>query len=90
MLRRSFLDAHGLRYNEDLRLGEDYDLYARALAKGARYKVVHGCGYAAVVRSDSLSGRHKTRDLCGCMKPIARCWLPAGDERGGGQGAAAS
>ena len=63
VLRRAFLDAHGLRYNADLRLGEDYDLYARALAKGARYKVVHGCGYGAVVRSDSLSGRHKTRDL---------------------------
>ena len=62
-MRRAFLDAHGLRYNEELRLGEDYDLYARALAHGARYKVVHGCGYAAVVRPDSLSGRHKTRDL---------------------------
>ena len=62
-MRRAFLDAHGLRYSEELRLGEDYDLYARALANGARYKVVHGCGYAAVVRPDSLSGRHRTRDL---------------------------
>jgi succinoglycan biosynthesis protein ExoU len=63
VMRRSFLDAHGLRYNEELRLGEDYDLYVRALAFDARFKVVHGCGYAAVVRPDSLSGRHKTRDL---------------------------
>lgn len=63
VMRRSFLDAHGLRYNEDLRLGEDYDLYARALAKGARYKVTHACGYGAVVRPDSLSGRHRTVDL---------------------------
>jgi succinoglycan biosynthesis protein ExoU len=30
---------------------------------GARYKVVHGCGYGAVVRQDSLSGRHRTLDL---------------------------
>jgi len=63
VMRRSFLDAGGLRYNEELRLGEDFDLYVRALALGARFKVVHGCGYAAVVRPDSLSGRHKTHDL---------------------------
>jgi len=63
LMRRSFLDAHGLRYNEALRLGEDYDLYVRALAKAARYKIIHSCGYGAVVRGDSLSGRHKTEDL---------------------------
>ena len=63
LMRRSFLDAHGLRYNETLRLGEDYDLYARALASAARYKIIHSCGYGAVVRSDSLSGRHRTEDL---------------------------
>jgi len=63
LMRRSFLDAHGLRYNEALRLGEDYDLYARALARRARYKIIHSCGYGAVVRSDSLSGRHRTEDL---------------------------
>ena len=63
VMRRAFLDAHRLRYDESLRLGEDYDLYARALARGARYKVVHRCGYGAVVRQDSLSGRHRTLDL---------------------------
>ena len=63
VMRRSFLDSHGLRYKEELRLGEDYDLYARALVNGARYKIVHGCGYGAVVRQDSLSGRHRTVDL---------------------------
>ena len=34
VMRRSFLDDHQLRYNAELRLGEDYDLYARALARG--------------------------------------------------------
>lgn len=63
VMRRSFLDGHGLRYNEALRLGEDYDLYARALAKGARYKIVNACGYVAVVRADSLSGSHRSDDL---------------------------
>lgn len=63
LMRRSFLDEHRLRYKEDLRLGEDYDLYARALARGARYKIIHSCGYAAVVRGSSLSGSHRTADL---------------------------
>ncbi|MVA59017.1 glycosyltransferase family 2 protein [Agrobacterium vitis] len=63
VMRRDFLDRHGLRYNEKLRLGEDYDLYARALVAGARYKIIHSCGYGAVVRHDSLSGKHRTEDL---------------------------
>lgn len=63
VMRRSFLTAHGLRYDESLRLGEDYDLYLRALARGARYKVIDHCGYGAVVRANSLSGRHRTEDL---------------------------
>jgi succinoglycan biosynthesis protein ExoU len=63
VMRRSFLDAHGLRYNEALRIGEDYDLYARALAKGARFKVIRTCGYGAIVRRDSLTRRHSTADL---------------------------
>jgi succinoglycan biosynthesis protein ExoU len=53
VMRRAFLDAHAWRYDEALRLGEDYELYARALLKGARYKIVHSCGYGAVVRPDS-------------------------------------
>lgn len=63
LMRRDFLDAHKLRYQESLRLGEDYDLYARALTKGARYKIIHSCGYGAVVRGDSLSSSHRTTDL---------------------------
>jgi succinoglycan biosynthesis protein ExoU len=63
VMRRDFLDRHGLRYDEGLRLGEDYDLYARALLCGARFLVAHRAGYAARVRADSLSGRHRTADL---------------------------
>ncbi|MGX5848645.1 glycosyltransferase family 2 protein [Mesorhizobium sp. PL10] len=63
VISRAFLDRHGLRYDENLRLGEDYELYARAFALGARFKVLRSCGYGAIVRADSLSGRHKTQDL---------------------------
>ncbi len=63
VIRRAFLEKHGLRYDETLRLGEDYELYARALALGARFKIVKSCGYGAIVRANSLSGRHATMDL---------------------------
>lgn len=63
LMRRAFLSSHQLAYNEALRLGEDYDLYLRALAEGARYKIIHSCGYAAIVRGNSLSGSHRTEDL---------------------------
>jgi succinoglycan biosynthesis protein ExoU len=63
VIRRAFIEAHGLRYKEEMRLGEDYDFYVRALANGARYKVIEHCGYGAVVRPNSLSGRHRTDDL---------------------------
>jgi succinoglycan biosynthesis protein ExoU len=63
LIRRDFLDRQGLRYNPDLRLGEDYDLYVRALLGGARFLVSHRLGYVAHVRPSSLSGRHSTDDL---------------------------
>jgi succinoglycan biosynthesis protein ExoU len=63
VMSRAFLDSHSLRYDENMRFGEDYDFYARALAKGARYKVIEHCGYGAIVRQDSLSSRHHTDDL---------------------------
>ncbi|MBW8909733.1 MAG: glycosyltransferase family 2 protein [Mesorhizobium sp.] len=63
VISRAFLERHGLSYDENLRLGEDYELYARAVACGARFKIIKSCGYGALVRADSLSGRHKTQDL---------------------------
>lgn len=63
LVRRAFLDRHGLRYIEELRLGEDYALYAQALALGARFVVLPACGYVAVMRPHSLSGQHSRRDL---------------------------
>lgn len=63
LMRRAFLDRHGLAYDETLRLGEDYALYAAALARGARFLLVDPCGYEATVRADSLSGAHATADL---------------------------
>lgn len=60
---RSFLDTHQLRYDEQLRLGEDFALYTRALAAGAVFRVIPARTYASIVRSGSLSGHHTKADL---------------------------
>lgn len=63
LMSRRFLEENALRYREDLRLGEDYEFYARALALGAKLLLIPAQGYVSVVRSDSLSGRHSIEDL---------------------------
>lgn len=63
LIRRSFLEQRALRYDQTLRLGEDYALYARALAAGARFLLVPTAGYVSTVRANSLSARHSKRDL---------------------------
>jgi succinoglycan biosynthesis protein ExoU len=63
LMRRSFLNQHALRYDETLRLGEDYALYARALAAGGRFLLLPVAGYVSVVRANSLSSRHSKYDL---------------------------
>ena len=85
MMRRSFLDAGGLRYQPEMRLGEDYDLYARALALGARFLVSGPAGYVSVERPGSLSKDHSEADLqrlrdCDDAIASVRSFTPA--ERG--------
>jgi succinoglycan biosynthesis protein ExoU len=63
VMRRAFLEAKGLTYDKRMRLGEDFDLYARMLLAGARFRLVATCGYLAIERADSLSVRHAAADL---------------------------
>lgn len=63
LIRRQFLDAHGLGYDQRMRLGEDYALYVRALMAGARFKIADFSGYVAVERPNSLSVSHSAADL---------------------------
>ncbi len=63
LMRRQFLEESGLSYDPDLRLAEDYLLYAEALAAGAAFRLVDPRGYFAVYRGDSLSSQHSTADL---------------------------
>lgn len=63
LLSRAFLDRHALRYDEGMRLSEDYDLYVRALMAGARFRIAAECHYVAVERAGSLSAVHGIKDL---------------------------
>ena len=63
VMSRAFLDRHGLRYAEQMRLSEDYHLYVRALIAGARFRLSAGCHYVAVEHAHSLSSSHGERDL---------------------------
>lgn len=60
LISLNFLNRHNLTYDSEIRLGEDYVLYARALITGARFILTDAAGYAAVVRPGSLSGNHPT------------------------------
>ncbi len=63
VIRRDFLTRQGLSYDPTMRLGEDYALYARLIARGGRFVRIRSCGYVAVERPRSLSGQHATHDL---------------------------
>jgi succinoglycan biosynthesis protein ExoU len=63
VMRRSFLEKVGLRYDESLRLGEDFVFYAQALLRGARFILLPACGYVAVDRPGSLSRSHGVAEL---------------------------
>jgi succinoglycan biosynthesis protein ExoU len=63
LMRRSFLKKHNITYQEPMRLGEDYEIYTRALGHGARLLLVPPQGYISVVRSNSLSAQHSEIDL---------------------------
>ncbi|GGL71858.1 glycosyltransferase family 2 protein [Wenxinia marina] len=72
VLSLNFLRKHGLRYDETLRLGEDYDLYLRMLLAGARMRLTRAPGYLAMIRESSLSARHTTEDLLNLHEVFGR------------------
>ncbi|MDB5642327.1 MAG: exoU1 [Hyphomicrobiales bacterium] len=63
LISRKFILDQQILYREELRLGEDFALYAEALQRGAVFRIMGPCGYVSLLRSDSLSAKHKTEDL---------------------------
>lgn len=68
-----FLNLNILRYDENMRLGEDYVFYATALLQGARFCLTDPTGYIAVTRANSLSGDHGAHELGALVR--ADCML---------------
>lgn len=68
VIRRQFLAENGIRYDETLKLGEDFAFYGQMLSAGARFLTLKTCGYVAVERIDSLSVRHRTEDLAALLE----------------------
>ena len=62
-MRRAFLEQHQLAYDQTMRLGEDYDLYARALSLGAKMRLIPWAGYVSIMRNNSLSAKHGRSEL---------------------------
>lgn len=58
-----FLRKHGLCYDTDIRIGEDYLLLAQALALGARCAVDPTAGYLYTSRAGSVSNRFVKEDV---------------------------
>lgn len=78
MMRLSAIREHGLFYREDMRLGEDFDLYARALIAGVRFGLVDPQGYYAFDTPGSLSKMHRGKDLKAVWQSSRALWQTPG------------
>jgi hypothetical protein len=63
LIRRGFLEAHGLRYNEQNRFGEDFMLYLTCLLKGARWLITPEAMYRYRIRRGSQTDVQSADDL---------------------------
>lgn len=71
ILRRSFLTRTSVRYDEDVRLGEDLLFYAQLLLQGGRFGLTPRPSYVYAVRANSISYRTKpTTELVGVNAKI--------------------
>ena len=63
LMRRAFLDAHAIRYDESVRFAEDFALYAHCLRAGARWWMMPQPLYRYLVRRNSLTQVQTVHDL---------------------------
>lgn len=68
MFDLAFLRSKAIRYDERLRIGEDFDLVLRALLAGANYHFLPQATYYYRRHAGSTSHRLTTSDVCGLMK----------------------
>jgi len=63
LMLRSFIEKNRLRYNPEIRIGEDYIFMCEALASGARCVFEGTAGYLYSVREGSTSHRLKPQNI---------------------------
>lgn len=63
LMRRAFLESHGLRYDERVRFAEDFGLYLDCLLAGGRWWLTPEPMYRYRVRPDSLTQVQTVHDL---------------------------
>jgi succinoglycan biosynthesis protein ExoO len=68
IMRRTFLVEHGIRYDERLRVGEDYLLYLDCLLAGARWVQIPSAHYVYVQRAGSATSSSLVRTLEGKLQ----------------------
>ena len=68
----AFFKAHALRYDTDIRIGEDYIVLATALAQGARCIMEPEAGYCYRARTGSTSYRLTSEDIAHIMAADTR------------------
>jgi succinoglycan biosynthesis protein ExoO len=79
ILRRAFLEAHGIRYDERLKVGEDYLLYLECLLAGATWIQIPSGHYFYLQRPASASRTRQVptleRKLDVCVEVLERPML---------------
>jgi succinoglycan biosynthesis protein ExoO len=68
ILRRAFLVEHGIRYDERLRVGEDYLLYLDCLLAGAQWVQIPSAHYVYLQRAGSATSSSLVRTLEGKVR----------------------
>lgn len=63
MFRRDFLSANGIVYDEELRVGEDFNFALQALSAGARFTITPQALYSYRIMANSLSRSLTASDL---------------------------
>jgi succinoglycan biosynthesis protein ExoO len=74
LIRRSEIERLGLRYNEALRIGEDYDLIFRALAQGLKFWIDPFPSYCYRKRASSISHRLGSKEIA-ALETAERSYL---------------
>jgi succinoglycan biosynthesis protein ExoO len=76
IFRRGFLDQHRIRYEETLRIGEDFDFCLRCLVHGAQYIMTSEPSYLYRIRENSLSRQLAPADLRRMLAAFDNVLLP--------------